>query len=104
MGLVGLMSRATRTLACLAAGLSGVASSALPLHGASVAVAADENAHRSTQELVGVLRRDQRCAGIDASRHWLATHGLDGRLHSASPHLVGMLGDDGAHLAGFDGA
>ncbi len=35
MGLVGLMSRATGTLACLAPGLSGVGSSALPLHGTS---------------------------------------------------------------------
>jgi len=50
MGLVGLMSRATRTLACLAAGLSGVASTELPLHGASVAVAADENAYRFTAQ------------------------------------------------------
>jgi hypothetical protein len=41
------MGRGTRTLACRAAGLSGVGNSLLPLHGASVAVAADENAYRS---------------------------------------------------------
>jgi hypothetical protein len=43
---MGLMSRAPRTLACLAAELSGVARFALPLHGASVAVPADENTYR----------------------------------------------------------
>jgi len=47
MGLVGLMSRATGTLACLAEGLSEVGSSALPLAGASVAAAADENARNA---------------------------------------------------------
>jgi hypothetical protein len=35
-----------RPLACRAAGLSGVGSSVVPLHGASVAVAADEKAYR----------------------------------------------------------
>jgi hypothetical protein len=46
MGRVGLVSRATGTLACLAAGLRGLGSSALPLADASVADAADENAYR----------------------------------------------------------
>jgi len=46
MGRVGRMSPATGTLACLAAGLSGLGSSALPLAGASVAAAADESAYR----------------------------------------------------------
>jgi len=45
MGRVGRMSAATGTLACLAAGLSGLGSSALPLAGASVAAAVDENAY-----------------------------------------------------------
>jgi hypothetical protein len=36
-----------RPLACREAGLSGVRSSVVPLHGASVGVAADENAYRS---------------------------------------------------------
>ncbi len=47
MGLRGLMSRGSRTLACLAAGLWGAGSSALPLDGDSVAIAADKNAYRS---------------------------------------------------------
>jgi len=38
----------------LAAGLSGVGSSSLPLAGASVAVAADENAYGSIREVVRV--------------------------------------------------
>ena len=45
MGPVRLMSRATGTLACLAAGLSGVESSSRPLCRRSVAAAADENAY-----------------------------------------------------------
>ena len=47
MGRVGRMSAATGTLACLAAGLSGLGSSAVLLAGASVAAAVDENADRS---------------------------------------------------------
>lgn len=43
MGPVGLMSRATGTLACLAAGLSWVEGSSRPLCRRSVAAAADEN-------------------------------------------------------------
>jgi hypothetical protein len=35
MGLVGLMSRATGTLACLAPGLSGLEAPLSPLHGTS---------------------------------------------------------------------
>jgi len=45
MGLLRLLNPGTRTLACLAQGLSRVGSSALPLDGASVAVAADEKAY-----------------------------------------------------------
>jgi hypothetical protein len=49
------MSRGTRTLACRAAGLSGVGRSVLPLHGASVAVAADENAYRLPWQSLNAL-------------------------------------------------
>ncbi len=42
------MSRGTHTLACMAVGLSGVGSSALPSDSISRAVAADEKAYGST--------------------------------------------------------
>ena len=46
MGPVGLPSHGTRALAGLALGLSGVGSSVLPRDGTSLAVAANETAHR----------------------------------------------------------
>jgi len=46
MGPVGLPSRDTRTVPCLAGGLSGVGSSVLPRDGTSRAVAANETAYR----------------------------------------------------------
>jgi len=53
MGLVGLMSRATGTLASWAVGLSGAGSSLLHLHGASVAAAPDENSYHSDKNACG---------------------------------------------------
>ena len=47
MGLRGLMSRGTRTLACSAAGLwGGLEAPLCPFDGDSVAIAEDENAYR----------------------------------------------------------
>ena len=49
------MSRGTHTLACMAVGLSGVGSSALPSDGISRAVAADEKAYGSDEKAYGLI-------------------------------------------------
>jgi hypothetical protein len=63
MTLVGVRSRATRTLACRAAGLTGVGSASLPLGGPSVAFAADETAYGFHERT-----RNSRGAGLRAGR------------------------------------
>src|SRR2546428_3321427 len=60
MTLVGVRSRATRTLACWAAGLTGVGSASLPLGGPSVAFAADETTYGFLRPLEGDRRRAGR--------------------------------------------